>query len=286
MLERFTELVEKNDWNFYKAAMWRDGSTDIRTYKPHSSCANIYSVSKSFTSVAIGLLYDDKKLALDDPILKYLGEHMPPCADEKLLRVKLSDLLTQSSGIDRGTLFEGDRYSIEDKDWIRHSLSRPLPFEPGEHYCYDNANYYMLACIAELITAKPLTVFLTERLFEPMGIREFAWERCPMGHCMGATGLYMSINGLLSFGRLILDHGMWNGKSLVSEDYISLATEPRFPEGDGYGFSFRRRGDDIYCIGANDQIVYISPRRNAVFAAQGHCSIDRFVETVDEAVDN
>lgn len=283
MLEKFTELVNKNGWNFYKAAMWRDGKTEICKYVPHSNCANIYSVSKSFTSVAIGFLWDDGRLSLDDPILKYLGDHLPERFDEKLSRVKIRDLLTQSSGIDRGTLFEDDRYSVKDKDWIRDSLARELPFEPGEHYCYDNANYYMLACIAEQISGKPLTELLRERLFDPLEIYEFAWERCPKGHCMGATGLYMKVDGMLKFGRLILSRGVWNGKRLLSEEYIVRATEPVFPEGDGYGFSFRRRGDDIYCIGAANQIVYISPRDNSVFAAQGHNSINGFVDIVASA---
>lgn len=284
MLEKFTELVKTNGWNFYKAAMWRDGKTEIQSYTPHSSCANIYSVSKSFTSVAIGLLWDEKRLSLDDPIVKYLGDHLPKQFDERLPSVRIRDLLTQSSGIDHGTLFESDRYSVEDNDWIRDSLSRRLPFVSGEHYCYDNANYYMLACIAEIISAKPLTELLRGKLFEPLGIREYAWERCPMGHCMGATGLYTNIEALLSFGRLILDRGVYNGERLLSEEYISLAIDPKFAEGDNYGFSFRRRGGDIYCIGAADQIVYISPCRNAVFAAQGYNSINDFVKLVDDSM--
>lgn len=284
MLEKFKERVKAENWNFYSAAIWKDGKQEVFAFQHHSNCANIYSVSKSITAVAIGLLYDEGKIALDDPIIKYLGDHMPAEHDEKLPRVKIRHLLTQSSGIERGTLFEEDRYSVQDKDWIRHSLARPLPHEPGEHFCYDNANFYMLACIAEIVSGKPLTLYLREKIFDRMGIYEYAWERCPQEHCMGATGFFMNIEGMLKFGRLLLDRGVWEGERLLSEDYIDRAIEVKFPDHDNYGFSFRRRRGDIYCTGAANQLIYISPERNTVFAAQGYNNISKFPEIVDEII--
>ena len=93
-----------------------------------------------------------------------------------------------------------------------------MPHQPGTVFTYDNGNYYMLSCIVEKVTELPLDRFLKTTLFRRMGIREFAWERCPLEHTMGATGCYMGLEDLNKIGRLYALGGSYEGRQLLSRD--------------------------------------------------------------------
>lgn len=174
------------------------------------------------TSTGVGLAYDEGLLKLEDPIVKYLGNHVPEEADPKIREVTVRHLLTQTSGIGQGSLFEADRYLGTGEDWIARVLGRAMPHQPGTVFTYDNGNYYMLSCIVEKVTELPLDRFLKTTLFRRMGIREFAWERCPLEHTMGATGCYMGLEDLNKIGRLYALGGSYEGRQLLSREWVEM----------------------------------------------------------------
>lgn len=257
--------------NYFRFSISKNGQERDCYFKNMSACTNIYSVSKAVTSTAVGLAYDRGMIGLDDPILNYLGDHAPENYDPKLEKVTVRHLLTHTSGIAQGGLFENDRYTGSDKDWIARMLGRELVYEPGTVFTYDNGHFYLLACIIEKVSGMSLDNFLQVNLFDALDIHEYAWERCPMGHVMGATGLYFRIDDMNKLGQLYANDGIYQGKRLLSSEWIAMASAP-YPNTSGvkYGFGFTiGENGDFFCAGAHNQLLYISPENKTAVAVQG-----------------
>lgn len=271
MLESLASHVKKTGANVMRVGALVNGSYHESTLLPAAPCQNIYSVTKSVTSLAVGMAWDAGLLRLEEPILSYLGP-APGEADPKLADVTVEHLLWQVSGIDKGSLFEADRWGQPDRDWTHHSLTRPMPHRPGTHFTYDNGNFYLLGRIVARVAGMPLTYFLRERLFAPLDICEFATEQCPQGHALGATGLYMRLEDLVKLGRLVLDGGTVQGRQLLSRAYIDRALSPGPAENQrsyGYGIWLGETGVSAAFTGAYNQLVYVSFPHNAVVGLQG-----------------
>jgi len=161
-----------------------------------------------------------------------------------------------------------------------------MPHQPGTVFTYDNGNYYMLSCIVEKVTELPLDRFLKTTLFRRMGIREFAWERCPLEHTMGATGCYMGLEDLNKIGRLYALGGSYEGRQLLSREWVEMAAAP-YPNTSGtpYGFGFSSRpSGDFFCGGAHNQFLYISPAQKIAVAIQGYDDTQQMDQLIEQAI--
>ncbi|MBI1369009.1 MAG: serine hydrolase [Planctomycetes bacterium] len=236
----------------------------------------LYSLSKSFTSTAIGLLSDDGKLDVDNAVLPYFPDDAPKDPDANLRAMRIRDLLTMNSGHDKDTLA---RVTLAGNDnWVQTYLSFPVEHPPGTHFVYNTGNTYMLSAIVEKITGQSVLDFLKPRLFEPLGIANPTWETDPRGIDTGGWGLSITTEDIARFGQLYLQHGMWDGKRLLSESWISLASAPQTPNGtnpnsdwnQGYGFQFWRCRHNCYRgDGAFGQYCIVMPDLDAVLAING-----------------
>ncbi len=159
---------------------------------------------------------------------------------------------------------------IPTDDWVDWVLKQPLKFAPGEHYAYSNSAFYLLSVIVERVAGRTLLSFIRQNLFAPMGIRNYAWETCPMGHTMGATGLYLSTEDLARFCRLYLNAGIWDGKRLLSQAWCDRVHAG--PEGSYYaGFTVGKNGR-FSVGGAYHQFGIIAPDKGIVLA--GHSFVN------------
>ena len=171
-------------------------------------------------------------------------------------------------GLSQGSLFEGDRYTHGTDDFLRFALSASLPFTPGEKFVYSNSTFYLLSRIVEQVSGMPVDMFLQKHLFSKMDIHAFAWERCPQGHPMGATGLYLRTEDMLKLGVLYLHKGLFLGERILSEKWVKMATERAPEHGDlptAYSFWFNELG--YHGGGAHGQALIIWPQKKMVFAA-------------------
>lgn len=96
-----------------------------------------------------------------------------------------------------------------------------------------------------------LTEFLTPRLYEPLDIRSHHWETCPKGMEKGGWGLNLCIEDLAKIAQLYLNRGVWNGRRLLSEEWIDAATSPQIPTPNGemrhgYGYQIWMSGGGAY----------------------------------------
>ena len=178
-----------------------------------------FSACKSITSLAIGLLLDDGLLNLDDEVADLFVDLIPPAAQRRLKKLCIEDLLTMRSGIQFSEI-----QSATETDWLHSILSAPLGFEPGTQFQYNSLNTYLLSAIILRKSGMSLTDLLQKRLFQPMGITDILWERCPCGIEKGGWGLYIRPEDLAKLGQLVLDGGVWNGTQLISRAYLAVAT--------------------------------------------------------------
>jgi CubicO group peptidase (beta-lactamase class C family) len=178
----------------------------------------VFSVSKTVTSLAIGLVADDGLLTLDDPVLM----HLPDLAD------------TAAPGTEAMTIRQllcmpaGNEYRWVDPDAdhpgdpARDFLAKPLVAEPGTVYHYAGANSsYVLGRIVASVSGLDLRDFLLPRLFDPLDIRNPQWLRCPLGFPLGAIGLQLRTSEIGRIGQLLLHGGVRHGERLVPGDYLA-----------------------------------------------------------------
>ena len=200
--------IRENNINVIRWVMYENGEITERELVKSYPCSNCYSISKAFTATAIGLLYDMGKITPDDYIADILKDELPEKYDDNLKKVKIRHLLTHTTGFTEGCLFEGDRYSHNTDDFLDFTLTSSIAHEPGTVFVYSNASTYILSCAVEKISGMRMDFFLRKHLFSKIGITQYAWECCQMGHTMGATGLYLPTRDLLRFGILFLNNGM------------------------------------------------------------------------------
>ena len=238
--------------------------------RPHM----LYSHSKSFTSTAIGFLVDEGKLDLDARVLSFFPDKAPrdPSANLRALRVR--DLLTMNVG---ASYTDAERKDIAG-DWVKAFLANDIENEPGTVFRYDSGATHMLAAIAERVTGTKLMDFLKARLFDPIGMTSPWSTVSPTGVACGGWGMNMTTRDLARFGQLYLDQGMWEGKRILSREWIALATARQTWSGaiavtgedgsdwhQGYGFQFWRcRHNAFRADGAAGQYTIVMPEQDAV----------------------
>lgn len=229
----------------------------------------LHSLSKSFTSTAVGLAVTEGKLSVDDPVLKFFPEDAPADPSPNLKAMRVRDLLTMSTGHQTEAKF------TDDTSWVKSFLAQPVPHKPGTHFMYNTPATYMCSAIVQKVTGQTILDYLKPRLFDPLGIENPDWSTSPQGVSVGGWGLHIRTEDIAKFGQLYLQKGKWEGKQLIPESWIELATLRQVsngsnPESDwdqGYGFQFWRcrhkafRGD-----GAFGQFCIVLPEHDAVIA--------------------
>jgi CubicO group peptidase (beta-lactamase class C family) len=176
---------------------------------------DVFSASKTVTSMAIGIAVAEGLLDLGDSVLTYLGQLA--CASAGVEQITIKHLLTMSSGI---TYRWDDPDADHPDDPARDILSAPIETAPGTRFAYRGANTYLLSRIIHACSGQDLRDYLVPRLFAPLRINNPQWLRCPRGYSLGAVGLHLRTGELARLARVLLDRGRWNGRSLVPADYV------------------------------------------------------------------
>ena len=232
----------------------------------------LFSIAKSFTSTAIGLLIADGRLSLDDRIVDLLPDDAPSTVDEGLTGLRVRHLLSMSTGQARDGLEE----AFGAGGWARRILDVPVTHEPGTRFMYQTGATYLLAAIATRLTGERLLDHLSPRLLAPLGLEGATWEQSPDGIDVGGIGLAMTTEDVAAFGQLLLERGSWDGRQLVPSGWIDTATAAHVSNGDpalpsdwtqGYGFQlWRGRHDSFRADGAFGQMCVVLPGQEAVVA--------------------
>lgn len=278
-IARFVQAIEENGLELHSLMLVKDGDVVAEgwwhPYKPELK-HSLFSLSKSFTSSAIGLAVEEGLLSLDDRVAAFFPEDAPaePCANLEAMQVR--HLLMMGTGHTSDTMDALHR--AEDGNWVRAFLACPVDKAPGSHFLYNTGATYMLSAILHKVAGIDLLDYLQPRLLEPLGIEGAVWDRCPRGLSAGGFGLNITTEDIARFGLLYLNKGAWEGRQLLAADWVAEATSKQIPNGDGgdsdwvqgYGYQFWRcrhgayRGD-----GAFGQYCVVLPDQDAVLAMTG-----------------
>lgn len=201
----------------------------------------MYSVTKSFVSIAIGFCEQDGLLTLDDPLSKYFSEYITQETPKKVASATIRELLRMESGVINDYWFshvKGDRCATY--------FEVPCEKYPNTLFDYDTQGSFMLGAIVERVTKRPLLEYLREKVLSDIGFSERAYcLKVPGGHSWGDSALLCTSMDLLLFARWLLNGGKWNEKQYLNEEYVKTAITPAVannlygfesPQGYGYGY--------------------------------------------------
>ncbi|AHG92701.1 beta-lactamase (plasmid) [Gemmatirosa kalamazoonensis] len=235
----------------------------------------LYSLSKSFTSTAVGLAAAEGKLSVDDLVLKFFAEDAPPQPSANLRQMRVRDLLRMNTGQTSEAPFGiTEDTTLRGQTWVHRFLAHPVPYKPGTHFLYNSPATYMLSAIVQRTTGQTVLDYLGPRLFEPLGIARPRWVTSPEGIDAGAYGLDVRTEDIAKLGLLYLQGGLWNGTRVLPAAWVAEATARQTSNGSsptsdwdqGYGYQFWRSRHGFRGDGAFGQYMLVLPEYDAVVA--------------------
>lgn len=238
----------------------------------------VYSLSKNFTSTAVGVAFGMGVLSPDDLLLEHFPEYAPLCADDaRWSRLRVGHVLSMNTGhaacVMPKIAFAGDG--------MRAFFAQPLSHEPGSFFAYNTAATCVAAELVRRTTGRTVPQLLARAVFPALGIERFCWEQCADGRCQGGTGLSVSCDDVAKLGLLYLHEGEWQGKQLLPREWVRMASQPHsatagngtpdWCAGYGYQFWMNRRGG-YRGDGAFGQLCVILPKERCVVSVAAECS--------------
>jgi CubicO group peptidase (beta-lactamase class C family) len=229
----------------------------------------LYSLSKSFTSSAVGFAIAEDLITIDDEVVRYFPDHVPADASANLKAMRVRDILTMTTGHQDEPPADPDAVSA------RSFLAQPVPHLPGTHFKYNTPATFMQSAIIQKVSGQTVLDYLRPRLFEPLGIEAPVWETNFEGISLGGYGLRIRTEDIAKFGLLCLRHGKWDRQQLLPAGWMQQATSKQVSNGSdpgsdwnqGYGFQFWRcRHNAFRADGAFGQYCVMMPDQDAVVA--------------------
>ena len=266
-LKPFIESIEKQNLNVEGVIVHKKGMEESRYRWMPETRRNVFSVSKSFTAIAIGMAIDEGKLKLASKLCDFFRND--EVFEEQEIRwnsITLEHLLTMTMG----------HKDFSRPKNLKEALSYKISNEPGTKFFYDNTCTFLASAMLSNATGEKLRDYLLERLFHPLGIEDPQWRESSDGYTTGATDLFLTSSEMSLFGRFLLQRGNWEGKQLVSSSWIDAATRTQVPTRPnsakpdynlGYGYYFWTcRHGAFRCDGKDGQFIIVIPSLDAVIS--------------------
>jgi len=206
------------------------------------SLRNTRSATKTVTGMLIGIAIEKGLIpGVTAPVLPYFADHQPfKNSDPLKSKITVEDLLTMNSWLDCDDNVDGspgneDRMH-EAADWVRFTFDLPVRRARGWSYC--TAGVAMLGEVLQRATRTTVPEFAQKNLFDPLGIRNPKWQLSPTGVAMTGGGLELATRDLMKLAQLYMNKGVWNGKRILSEQWVQKSTHPllRIDDHTEYGY--------------------------------------------------
>lgn len=230
----------------------------------------LYSLSKSFTSTAVGFAVAEGLFGLDDLVLDHFPEYAADAADDRVRSWTVRQLLTMSSG---HVLDTWDRIFDRGEDPVRLFLRLAPEREPGTWFTYNQGCTYTVAAILQKRAGCTLPEYLQPRLFDVVGGGSVSWMEEPAGRSLGFSGLFATHDDVVRLGQLYLQRGQWGSSPVLPASWVALATSLQIPTAPpetnpdwrvGYGCQFWMARHGYRGDGAYGQYCIVLPSFDAV----------------------
>ena len=264
---------------------------------------HLFSQSKTYTALAVGLAVDRGLMSIDDTVIDYFPDKLPEEVSDNLRSLKVKDLLTMQCGHatdptwDTMAAYDSTAMEISLKkgaDLAKAFFAHPFVYEPGTFFCYNSLCSYTLSAIVQKVSGKTALDLLDECIFQPLKIEKPVWDMDEEGVCCGGWGIHLRLEDMAKVGQLMLQKGNWYGKQLISESWIEEQTAKHidnYPDGltreqldmppfypierndwvAGYGYqTWRNTVGGFRADGAWGQMMIVLPEKNAVIATRAN----------------
>lgn len=239
-------------------------------YAPYKkdSLHRMFSISKSFTAIAIGLLEAEGTITLSDPIIKYFPDKLPTHVHPWIAELTIEQMLMMR------TCHASTTYKGHTNDWTGSFFTTTPTHKPGTIFHYDTSSAHVLCDLVERLTKMPMLDYIKMKLPELSFSKESYMIKDPDGVSLGGSGLVATTEDLLKFGLLLLKEGNIDGKQLVPSSYIRRATScltqtfvtgPLPSESCGYGYMiWRTEKNGFVCYGMGGQFIIVCPKEELI----------------------
>ena len=276
---RFVRRIAAEDVNLHGFLLSENGREIAKAYyapfregEPH----RMYSVSKTMTSLAVGIQIDEGRLRLDDRIADYFRDWLPADPDGRLCRLTVRDMLCMATCYKK-TVY---RAGVDD-DWAKAFFEGTPDHEPGMVFCYDTSSSQVLAELVKRLSGRGVLSILEERLFTPLGANDPKyWLKDPSGCEQGGTGLCISLRDLHKVAVCLADGGQgfvpaWYLEEMTRKQ-IDTSLQPNEEERYGYGLHCWRTRAGWSMFGMGGQLAVVCPEKHAVFSTIADTRLDAF----------
>ena len=261
LLEALTNTAKNKDLPVYTISVSSENGISTSTINSGNPCQNCYSVTKVYCVTAIGMLYDEGKLNVNDTIGNIFADEIAAygISPTKWENITIHDVLRHRAGFTQGGLLDIDAQDATkwgSQDYLKLVLEANL--NTDKNHKYTDAAYYLISRVVSKVSGENLDIFLAKRLFNKTDCREFAFATCPQGYPIGATGLYIRSADVAKLGRIYLDGGKYNGKQIISQKWIDLVIQN--------GYELNKSGTGYAKGGMRGQYLYINFTKNVAVA--------------------
>ncbi len=281
--ESLVNDIVKNQWDVLGLEVYKKGKL-IHSYGDTTEhIYDIYSATKSIVSVAVGIVYDRGLIDFEKSIIEYLPQNkvtkMLAEQKETFQQLTVRRFLTMS--------VDGLPFRPEGESYLDYCLSCKIPNPQEKAFHYSNISTYLICVALAEILGEDLGKFIEREILHPLGITKFSYENCPEGYFYGASKMKLSVHDLSKIGLLVMNGGVYNGKRIVSEEYVRMATavQQMNREG-GYGFFFWKYRDGFSIHGKWKQRCYCLPEKEWMVTHLAHIEkdTDELLESIEKNV--
>ena len=278
-IKEYIEVLENHGLCTHDIIIMRHGQIVFENYWApfHKDYLHrMYSVTKSYVSLAIGCLEEEGKISLDDPIIKYFPKEMESQPDENMRNQTIRDMLMMSTAKqDKGWFMPRCEDRVA-RYFENDNNSKPS----GTFWQYDSSGSFVMGALVERVTGKKLMEYLREKILDKIGFSKEAYMlKCPGGHSWGDSALICKATDLLKTGMFLMKKGNWNGEQLLNEKYVTDATSKQIDNNvsgvdgwrtQGYGYQIWRTFDNSFAFyGMGCQFMICIPDKDMVFVYNG-----------------
>ncbi len=274
-IERALDAIVSDGKEIHSMLILKDGALAFEQYfAPYDAATAhaMYSCSKTFTSMLIGIAEGKGLLSIKDKVLDYFPEVHVAEPNDNLRAMTLRDLLVMGSGHGEDT-FAG---MMASENWPEKFLNQIVDHTPGTHFVYNTGATYMLSAVLTKVTGRTAFDLAKEWIFAKIGIEPEKWLTCPNGISQGGTGLFVKPTDMARLGLLISNEGCWNGEQIIPAEYIRQAREKQIDNSitgnpnpnwtAGYGYQMWRCAFGAFrADGMGGQYIVMLPERGLVF---------------------
>ena len=289
---KFLKYIEKRGAIMHSVLMMRHGKVLTEHYwAPFDKdfCHRMYSQTKSYSAIAIGLLEEEGKLSLDDKISDIFPDKIDGEISPLIMGQTVRQMLTMTTvGNPANWFTAGD----PDRTHLYFNNRPNTPHCPDTIWEYDSAGSQVLAAIAERLSGMPLMDYLKSKLFNKMGTFKTAdMLKTPSGDSWGDSALLCTTRDMASFGQLLMNGGKWEGEQLINEKFVKDATSKQVDNTTnwyntcfyhGYGYQIWRTEQNGFAfVGMGDELTICLPDRGFIFVCTAdHQGTDNLIRNI------